>query len=388
MKPPELPKLVLVGPTPPPYHGVAVAMHALLNSDLRRRFSLVAVDLSDRRGIHHVNRPDGHDVLLFLRQWLRLFVILCRDRPRLVYIPVSQSTVGFLRDSLFIWPSWLSGSRIVLHLHGGNFRSWYEGRGRALKAYVRIVIGRVSRMVVLGESLRDLFSGLLPPERVLVVPNGIDGDSDGSADRVKLKKRRYRVLYLGTLNRQKGALVLIAAVSLVARVRRDVEFVFAGPWSNRDDERQAEAMIAYRRIADAVSFVGLVKGEVKRAVLTSADIFVFPGVQQEGQPLVVIEAMAAGLPVVFTNRGCLRETVVDHEHGLEVRVGDPEDLARKIIWLLANPGEMRRMGVNGRWRYERLYTQSRFVSNMADVFSRTLEQGERHGRVGERCGVL
>src|SRR5215207_1348336 len=95
----EKPKLLIIGPTPPPYHGVAVAIQSLLRSSLSEKYDVIHLELADRRGIQHVNKPDFHDVLLFITQWFRLLGLLIRRRPHVVYIVLSQTTVGFLRDS-------------------------------------------------------------------------------------------------------------------------------------------------------------------------------------------------------------------------------------------------------------------------------------------------
>lgn len=368
-----LPRLLVIGPTPPPYHGVAVATEALLNARWRERFEVAHLDLADRRGIQHVDRPDLHDLWLFIRQWLRLVVMLVRYRPRLVYVPISQSSVGFVRDSLFIWPALWTGSRLVLHLHGGNFRSWYEGRAGIARAYVRAVLRRVARVIVLGETLKTLFHGLVPEERIVVVPNGVKWQaSEGTACRTS--GGRYRVLYLGTLNRQKGALWLLEAAALVVRSRADIEFVFAGPWSSEGDKREAAAAIARHGIGCSVIFTGAVAGAAKQALFGSADLFVFPGLQQEGQPLVVIEALAAGIPVLYTARGCLRDTVLDGEQGLEVSIGDVRQLADKILWMAGNPADAARMGRNARHRYEACFTDEHFSRNLGQVLARVAEE--------------
>jgi len=257
-----------------------------------------------------------------------------------------------------------------------------------MKFYVRIVLKRITRMIVLGESLKGLFHGLVPSQRIEVVPNGIEWATVASSERRLSQDRPYRVLYVGTLNRPKGALVLLAAVPFVRKVRQDVEFVFAGPWSNAEDQREAESFIARTGIKDNVSFLGLVEGEVKCEIFESADLFVFPAVQQEGQPLVVIEAMAASLPILFTNRGCIRETVIHYEQGLEIGIGDVEDLSEKILWMLAYPQEIKRMSANSRRRYEDLYTASRFVRNMIEVFHHALQGEEKHDEIGEYGRVL
>lgn len=367
------PILLIIGPTPPPYHGVAVATQAMLESGIAERFRVVHLDLADRRGIQHVNKPDLYDVTLFLRQWTGLLALLFRERPNLAHLTISENTIAFLRDGFLIWPTYWCGVKIIIHLHGGNFRNWYEGLGWVMKAYVKIVLKRVTQVIVLDESLKDVFRGLVPFEKISAVPNGIEWvDGKGSIHRPSYK-RRYRVLHLSTLCRLKGALVLIAAIPLVLKNRQDVEFVLAGPWSHAEDQQEAESFIAQHGLAPYVTFTGEVDRGQKRALVESADLFVFPGVQQEGQPLVVIEAMAAGLPVLFTNRGCLRNTVVDGETGFEVNRNDPLHLADRILWLLDHPEVMREMGTKGRRRYEALYTRERFVKNMISIFSKVAE---------------
>lgn len=376
----EKPTLLLIGPTPPPFHGVAVATQTLLTSNMTEHFRVIHLDLADRRGIQHVNKPDLHDVALFLQHWARCLRILMRHRPGLTHLTICQTAIGFLRDSLFIWPSYWFGTKIIVHLHGGNFGNWYEGRGWAMKAYVRSVLKRAAQVIVLGESLKDVFRGLVPPEKISVVPNGIEW-SNGTASVHKVAhKRRYRVLHLGTLNRLKGTLLLISAIPLVVKVRRDVEFVLAGPWSHAEDQQEAESFIAQHDLSSYVTFTGQVDGAEKRKLFESADLFVFPGVQEEGQPLVVIEAMAAAVPVLFTNRGCLRETVINGETGLEVNWNDPPHLASRILWLLEHSETMREMGAQGRRRYEALYTKEQFVNNMIHVFSQVADDST--GRQG------
>ncbi|MEP6890665.1 MAG: glycosyltransferase family 4 protein, partial [Nitrospirota bacterium] len=335
----EKPKLLIIGPTPPPYHGVAIAIQTLLRSPLSEKFDVVHLELADRRGIQHVNKPDLHDVLLFINQWSKFLGLLIRYRPRMVYLVISQTTIGFLRDSFLIWPAYFWGSRVILHLHGGNLREWFLGRSWFMRSYVCAILSRVHHVIVLGESLKELLHGLVKTSRVSVVPNGIEWRAVQSKSEPN-PIRRYRILHLSTLSHLKGALVLLNALPHVIRHRQDVEFVFAGPWSHFEDQQEAEAFIAKQNLFSYVTFTGQVEGETKYSLIESADLFVFAGVQQEGQPLVVIEAMAAGLPVIFTDRGCLSETVINGETGIEVPINNAHRLADCILWLLDHPDSM------------------------------------------------
>jgi glycosyltransferase involved in cell wall biosynthesis len=359
--------VLIVGPTPPPYHGVAVAVRTLLDSPLNETFDLHHLDLADRRGIAYVNRPDWHDVMLFVRQWTRLLWLLMRHRPVIAYFVLSQTTIGVLRDSLLVWPAILGGAAVVGHLHGGALQDWYRSCRWPMQRYARLFLSRLSRAIVLGESLRSQFAELVPPERIAVVPNGVPDHGIGCTSRPRLR-RRWRVLYLNTLNKMKGALVLLEAIALLRPTRQDVEFVFAGPWSHEAHRLEAEAIIVREDLAAMVSFTGQVAGGEKTALLRESDLFVFPGIQPEGQPLVVLEAMAAGLPIVFTAQGCLSETLSDGQEGMAVPPGDAAALAAAIDRLLSRPSEMARLGANARDRFERDYTVARHVERLTAVF--------------------
>jgi glycosyltransferase involved in cell wall biosynthesis len=368
--------VLIVAPTPPPFHGVAVATQSVLKASVAGRLSLLHLDIADRRGIAHVDKPDLHDVLLFCRQWFRLAGILATRRPQVVYLAISQSTVGFTRDALFLGLAYLFRRRVVLHLHGGNFARWFAGRPRALQRFVRAVLAPASRFIVLASEFRDSLRSIVNAERIVVVPNGIAWDGAERIRGQEARARRHRVLFLSTLSEDKGALLLLEAAAQVLNQRRDVEFVLAGPWARSRDEQRAAELIAKYGLREFVSLPGQVDGHAKTSLYESADVFVFPGIQQEGQPLVVLEAMAAGLPVVFSDRGCLAETVREGEAGVHFRRGDAHELAERLLTLLARPELMQRLGVNARRRYEVHYSEQRFISNMRRVFLEAAREGE------------
>jgi glycosyltransferase involved in cell wall biosynthesis/2-polyprenyl-3-methyl-5-hydroxy-6-metoxy-1,4-benzoquinol methylase len=379
-------RVLVIGPTPPPVHGVSVATQTLLRAADDPRLEMLHLDIADRRGIEYVDRPDFHDVYLFCRQWLELAGLLISRRPRVVYLSISQSTIGVIRDGLFIMLARLSGARIVIHLHGGSLPQWFAGRGPLLQAFVRRILHSCSRFIVLAEGFRQPLSALVAAEKIVVVPNGVPAPAGARApETLSRQDSSCRLLFLSTLSRAKGALVLLDAVRRLTQqgVPVPVQLVLAGPWLRKDDHEMAQDFISEHRLDAVVRLSGPVEGSGKAELLKWADVFVFPGIQQEGQPLVVLEAMAAGLPVVFCDRGCIAETVVDGECGLMVRVGDAEDLAAKISLLATRAGERERMGANARSRYEARFRESQFAANLMAVL---LDAGGQRGDT-EECAA-
>jgi glycosyltransferase involved in cell wall biosynthesis len=100
--------------------------------------------------------------------------------------------------------------------------------------------------------------------------------------------------------------------------------------------------------------------------LLSSSLFLFPPVEPEGHPRVVVEAISAGLPVVTTNRGAIAETVVDGVSGFVLDDPVPEQLAERLILLLEDEELRRRMSAAARARYLEHFTQERADHRLAE----------------------
>lgn len=365
--------ILIIGPTPPPFHGVSAATRILLDSLASQRFSVIHLDTADRRGIAHVDQPDLWDVLLFLRQWVACLFMLVRNRPQICYLPLSQSRIGFIRDSFFMLPAFFVEASVVAHLHGGNFDQVYAQGGRVFQRYVDVVLRRVAKYVVLGNMLKPMFSPWATPECVAVVPNGVpDFFATERGEKETGNPAKFRVVFLSTLSRQKGLFVLIDAMALVAAESPEAELHIAGPWWGTGTEEMAHRQVLATRLTERVIFHGPLVGENKMRFLRLGDVFVFPGLQQEGQPLTVLEAMSAGLPVIATDRGCLRETVVENVTGFIVPPNSPIAIAERLLFFIRDRSAQEKFGRNARRRYEQEYTMSIFAARMGDVFSHVM----------------
>ena len=364
----RLPRVLIIGALPPPQHGVT-GMNEILLRELRqlRQFDIRHVDTSDRRPISTVERLDLRNVLAALQHGVQTFVQLLFWRPDVVYVPVSQKSLGFLRDALFLVPATLLGRSTVVHLHGGNLRAFYEGSGRMMKWLIRFCLSRTSRAIVLGESLRPAFAGLVAADRIVVVPNGIP---DLAPDLPRDKPRtgdRLRVLYLGTLALGKGIEVFVRSCLAVLNKTDEVDFIVAGSWWRGADRDRVQSLLASSPRHDGIRFIGEVSGAAKAELLRSMDVLVFPSIQEEGLPLTVVEAMCAGLAVIASDRGCIRETVVEGQTGFIVSPGDVAGIATKLLEFAADRSSCERLGRAGRDRYEQRHRDDVFGERMAGV---------------------
>jgi glycosyltransferase involved in cell wall biosynthesis len=186
-------------------------------------------------------------------------------------------------------------------------------------------------------------------------------------------ERDDRVIgFIGRLVREKGIEELLLALARVREHFPDAKLLLIGETltSDRDQRmhRRIEALIRENRLESAVRLAGF-REDIPQ-LLAVMDFFVLPS-HREGMPRSILEAMAAGLPVVATNiRGC-REEVVNGATGLLVPVGDVAQLSQAIMNLLSDSELARRMGDAGRKRVQDLFEERAVLERQVEIY-RTL----------------
>jgi glycosyltransferase involved in cell wall biosynthesis len=356
------PRLIVIGPLPPPLHGVTISTTLVLeNPQLHERFRVEHLDTSDHRSGRNVGTWDARNVVAALRAVTRLLLAL-RPPRGVLYLPLSQSTPGFVRDSLFIVLGHTLRWKIAVHLRGSEFRSYYETSPSALRRWIRFTLRRIDSIAVMGESLRWVFAGLVRDERIFVVPNG-------TPDPYPLPAGRdgNHVLFLSNLRRRKGVVEAVDAALLVLEEIPSARFTFVGGW----EDAELEQALRHRaeRCNGCIEFREAATGAAKDELLASASVMLFPPIEPEGHPRVVLEALAAGLPVVTTNRGAIKETVEDGRSGFVADDPTPQVLARLTTELLEDQELRESMGRAARERYLANFTQEIADRALADWLS-------------------
>lgn len=206
-----------------------------------------------------------------------------------------------------------------------------------------------------------------------VIPLGVDVDEfSRPAERSgllqahpQLAQPRPYVLFLGRITKKKRLGLLLDAFAAVARERGDAHLVIAGP----DDEGLGSKLA--RRIDDLglrsrVSSLGLVQGELKRALLQLASVFVLPSAE-ENFSVAVAEAMAAGLPVIVTREVALQTDVADAGAGL-VSEATPRGLSEALNRVLDSPELSMSCGANGRRLVASKYSWDRVAADLEALY--------------------
>jgi glycosyltransferase involved in cell wall biosynthesis len=330
------------------------------------------LDTSDHRPISNVGRIDSRNVFLALKHSAAFILRLLRHRPDLVYIPVSRDRLGFLRDALFLIPTRLSGRRIMVHFHSRDFRAFFDGESQWMRLLIRACFPKRLHAIVLADNRRNDFGPLVDPQRVHVVPNGIPDIGEGP----EAARDPWMVLHLANLRPEKGTFAVLEAAHALHETCPDLRLVIAGDWYHADYENEARGYVKREKLADVVCFTGVVEGAKKDDLLRKAAVMAFPtAYAYESQPLVVLEALAAGTPVVTTTLGAIPEMVTDGREGYLVGPGDVDALTHALRRLLENPELRHAMGRSARRRFQEDFTEQAFAERLLEAWHQALHSG-------------
>ena len=225
---------------------------------------------------------------------------------------------------------------------------------RALGTYQE----RVGCYIALTEFGRQKFiEGGLPPELIRVKPNFVESPL------IRTHVKRQGFLFVGRLSTEKGVGILANAMSCMPGLRCEV--IGAGP---------GEEMLAD---IPGVLMSGWQKGDRVFERMQAARALVMPSICYEGFPRTLVEAFAAGLPVIASRLGAMAALIKDGHTGLLFDPGNAADLAAKLQWAHSHPERMDAMGLAARAEYEAHYTPEKNYTMLMEIYADTIEAEHR-----------
>jgi glycosyltransferase involved in cell wall biosynthesis len=231
----------------------------------------------------------------------------------------------------------------------------------------RFTFERADLVLPVSEALRDGIRSIGADSRFRVVPNVVDTARFHPDDSAERRGAPWKLIGVGGLYEAKGWDVLLEAVALLGRERRDFRLEIVGDGDLRPSYEQ---FVRERQVADLVSFRGWAPKEEVPGLLRGSDLFVLAS-HYDSNPCAVIEALASGLPVVATAVGGIPDLVGDGM-GLLAEPGNPESVAGRIAEALDRNGRWDRPAIAGaaRERFSVEHVGQQFAEVYDEVIAR------------------
>jgi glycosyltransferase involved in cell wall biosynthesis len=362
-------------------HGSSVVGMSIKTSQtINSAFDCQYINLLASQDIAESGTVSSKKLLDFMVTWVRLFGTLRKFKPDLSYLALTTTGAAFFKDILIVMLLRAFNIKRIYHLHN---RGVSLKRNNFLYRISYNFVFKNAEVILLSDRLYHDIQEFVPKNKIYICPNGIDDLAKQNAKSVIIEEdlllaetnshssensnKTAQLLFLSNLIESKGVFDLLEACALIKAKGISFKCTFIGGESDISSN-QFMNRINMLDLAEHVVFEGKKYGKDKELAYQKADIFVFPTFySNECFPLVLLEAMSYGLPVVSTYEGGIQDIVEINVTGLLVEQRNVADLAGKLEFLIQNPDVAKKMGISGRKKYEREFTLDRFENKLKEI---------------------
>lgn len=318
--------------------GISTLITEILNSRLSRDFEIEYIE-SQAEDFGKVGKA-----MLAVKSITQFSWDCLTKHPNLTYVHLG-SNASLYRESVFIYIGKILGKRVIGHFHAGDVSIYLPRQRKIAQIFIRSALSRCDELIACShESARQLRILAASP-RITVINNAIDTESfaDESARNEGTEfEAPTRILFVGAMGKLKGESDLLRAMAVASRAGADIRASFLGYGSDAPRNLATEL-----GVGNLIEYMGPVPCSERIQFFLRADIFVLPS-YAEAMPISVIEAMAAGLPVISTKVGGIPELITDGVNGFLVEAGDVQALTEKLLTLCNDKPMQRTLGENAR----------------------------------------
>ena len=292
----------------------------------------------------------------FFGDYLHFYRRLKNERFDAVHINTSFNLKSYFRDSIFTWICWWTNTPSLVYWHGWR---WDFEKKIASKTgwFFRLTFAKADTMIVLAREFQQQLVHQYGYKKPVIVETTVVEDEIMALGQLNQEVPTFRsanqplvILFLSRVEKAKGIYETIDSFQSLLEKHPDIVLDIGGTGSELNKVKQ---YVANKQIPN-VNFLGWLTGKTKLKAIKDSDIFVLAS-YSEGMPISVLEAMSAGLSVVTTDVGGIKDFFEDNKMGKVVKVKDVNSLEEKLEQLLADPDSRKEIG-----RYNMLYAKKRF----------------------------
>ncbi len=352
--------ILFVGPLVPPITGQAVAFTKAYECIEGCKKYIVNHNLTGKNVFIKILRT--------IYSILKIAFILTTKEVDTVYFTCSRTMLGSVRDVVLVFFARAAGTRIVTHLHGADFKSFYHSLPKWYRYLVTFTYNHVEEGIVLLEGMREQFSDF-PNIHINVVPNFYNADLEVYKYEKKDTNDEVHILYLSNILATKGIFYLLDAFADLEKQYDNVYLNIAGGFVGDNDMSKKEVEEHFMEKISSmqrVHYLGMVRGDQKKELLHTSDIFVLPSYfSSEALPISAIEAMATGNALILTEHNYLSE--LKNEVNKIIWTKDSKEIAQAISFFVENKEALHKAKIENIKYAKKYFSEENYIHKLNGI---------------------
>lgn len=303
-------------------------------------------------------------IVLFAYSLLQIVTYGVLNKLGIVHVHMA-SRGSYTRKSQVIRLAHFFGAKTIIHLHGGEFDTFYNKEcSESKKQHVRDTFNMADKVIVLSSKWLQWVNTIVSDKnKSCIVYNAVP--------EIFLPEKESKqpiILFLGRLGQGKGVEDLINAFAKVSANFHDIQLHLGGNGDLSTYQAQAYSL----GVSEKIRFLGWVAGETKNQCLADATIYCLPS-YNEGFPMGVLEAMSAEVAVVASTAGGIPDAITDQKEGLLIEAGDVDALVLALTIMLEDNDNRATYVAAAKDKFKKNFSPSVIIPQLKSIYQELLE---------------
>ena len=307
------------------------------------------------------------------KKWLEFNKILRRENIDVVHINIPLGKFSIIINYTLVIIAKLNQKKVISHIRGGRL-SLNRNVSKLQKLVIKHSLKMSNKIILLGEKemnfIEDFYN--IDSSKLVVLPNAVTVPetniiSDKITNRIADDKV-INILFIGRIDKNKGLEEIVIALEILKRENVSFRFHLAGTGPEEDwfvDE-------CSRVLGNQFIHHGVIGYEEKSTIFMETDIFLLPS-YFEGMPNGMLETMAYGAVAVCTPVGSIPEVIIDNDNGILVDVKKADQIAERIVKIIANKKKRMEMSINAHETMKNNYSLDSYMNKLNQIYNKVIE---------------
>ena len=348
-------KVLMIGPNKLENGGISSVVNSYYD---------VGLDKDKNLQLTYLDTFKSGSLLKKISVFLKSIIVFRNNIKENDIVHIHMSYRGsFYRKSIFVLMSKYKNKKVIIHIHGSEFKKFYDKSNNFIKKYIENTLNKADYVLALSEEWRENLISIAPKSRVEILHNSI------IVPKYDYKNYKFKnILFLGRLGKRKGVYDILKVANSISSKFPDCKFILAG-----DGEIENVKKICNDLSINNIIIPGWISGYDKVNLLKEATIYILTS-YNEGMPISILEAMAYKLPIISTKIGGIPQLIDNGVEGFLVDAGDILGLENSINKLLESEELRKNMGENSFKKVEKDFNLVKNIEKLKSIYKSLIEE--------------